>query len=94
MLYHKVCVICGKSFVTRISNKISCSPDCVAVKNKLNDKNRYYRTRDKKYNKKHFCAVCGKDFTPSFEGEKHCSDECRCLSPAFLAAKIIFKIGG
>ena len=89
MLYNKFCVVCGKPFSTHFSTKINCSKACAAQRNKI-----LKIRRVRKPKKLYRCHICGNIFTPSFEGEKHCSDKCRLLSPAFLAAKIIFKLRG
>ena len=71
--HEAICVVCGKSFISKASGKY-CSDEC----RKKAKKERYSASYVPKERKGHeaICEICGKSFIAHASG-KYCSDECR-----------------
>ena len=71
--HEAICVVCGKSFISKASGKY-CSDEC----RKSAKKERYSASYVPKERKGHeaICEICGKSFITHAHG-KYCSDECR-----------------
>ncbi len=75
----KECAICGRPFITNISNKMTCSKECADVRrkqyvDKVNAENRE-ATRLRLGTR--LCMQCGKEFAPNHPAKVCCSPECQ-----------------
>lgn len=72
--FTKICVICGKEFVTKRQAVITCSTEC-------SRQNRNKRAAASHRKKRNFfdktCVSCGKSFSTSYPQQVACSLECR-----------------
>jgi len=63
------CEFCGKTFFTKVHNKIFCSIEC---------RNSEYKMKNPpKGIPKRKCINCGKSFTPNSSSQKYCCIQCR-----------------
>ena len=84
MEYNRICVICGKTFETKLWAQVTCSKECSDIYRK--QKAKEYRDSHKSENIKErapfhrICRICKKPFTTCKNGQFVCSDECRIKS--------------
>ena len=72
MVYEKKCVVCGKTFTTTVSNKITCCKRCNGVRRNEMGRKRRGNVMDEVKT----CIICGKPFRRTRWQQKCCSDEC------------------
>lgn len=68
------CTMCGKEFLPKRVNQLTCSIDCAIQRNRILNRE-YHRTHKPKKPPK-VCVVCGKEFIPKSNAQSCCSTQC------------------
>lgn len=80
--YEKTCVICGKTFRTNLSVKITCGEKCAAERNRQRNLENERKRREErkviegpgKYEKT--CVICGRVFKTNLAAQITCGKAC------------------
>lgn len=86
----RVCLVCGRKFITGYLKQKYCSQTCRYVAHLKNMREAVRNQRDtgvKRKPKWLKCRWCGKKFLGDFARQKYCSDECQKFADIERAAK-------
>lgn len=75
----RTCIECGKTFLTHIASKKTCSDECANMRRRMyaikRNAERREATRERIGTR--ICAICGKEFSPNQPAKVCCSPECQ-----------------
>ena len=75
----KTCTECGKTFLTHIKVKLTCSEECANMRRRKYaiERNAKARAATIERNGIRICLICGNEFAPSHANKVCCSPECQ-----------------
>mgnify|MGYP003314736900 CR=1 FL=1 len=75
----RTCVECGKTFLTHVPSKKTCSDECANMRRRRYaiERNAERRQATRERLGTRICLTCGKEFAPSNSNKVCCSSECQ-----------------